>query len=98
LRHDPGNATILALQNQLFWVEQQAAHLVAKEIAANPPKPLMAVISPKEVGGFSGSKHRDVPGGGAPCPSEFLLQREKRTTNPNGPTRDHPSEPHGHIK
>ncbi|KAL3916592.1 MAG: hypothetical protein SGILL_005108 [Bacillariaceae sp.] len=94
LRLNPQDTTVLALQNQLFLAEQQAAHLVAQEIASNPPKALMAVISPKNVGGFSGGRRRapDEEGGGAPCPSDFLLQREKRTTNPNGPTREHPSQ------
>ena len=54
----------------------------------------MAVISPENVGGFTGRKRRGPKdeGGGAPCPSEFLLNREKQTTNPNGPTRHHPSQ------
>lgn len=56
---DGGN--ILALQNQLYMAEQQAAHTVARHIAANPPKTLMAVISPENVGGFSGRK-RAPPG------------------------------------
>jgi hypothetical protein len=83
---------VLALQNQLHWVEQKAAQLVAHQIAMAPPKALMAVISPKNVGGFSGARRRgpDEEGGGAPCPSDFLLRREKRTTNPDGPTRHHP--------
>ena len=75
-------------------VEQEAAHMVAEQIAANPPKTLMAVIQPQKVGGWSGRKRMGPQerGGGAPCPSEFLLKREKRTTNPNGPTRNHPND------
>jgi hypothetical protein len=93
LRQNQEDVTVLALQNQLFLAEQEAAHLVAQQIAEKPPKALMAVISPKNVGGFCGGRRRgpDEEGGGAPCPSEFLLQREKRTTNPNGPTRQHPT-------
>jgi hypothetical protein len=92
LRKNELDINVLALQNQLYWAEQQAAHLVAQQIANAPPKALMAVISPKNVGGFSGARRRgpDEEGGGAPCPSDFLLHREKRTTNPNGPTRQHP--------
>jgi tRNA G18 (ribose-2'-O)-methylase SpoU len=93
LRLNPQDVNVLTLQNQLFLAEQQAAHLVAQQIAENPPKALMAVISPKNVGGFSGGKRRapGEEGGGAPCPSEFLLQRERRTTDPKGPSREHPS-------
>ena len=75
-------------------VEQEAAIMVAERIAADPPKALMAVIQPQKVGGWSGRKRRGPKeeGGGAPCPSEFLLKREKRTTNPDGPTRNHPND------
>lgn len=92
LRKNELDINVLALQNQLYWAEQQAAQLVAHQIAKAPPKALMAVISPKNVGGFQGARRRgpDEEGGGAPCPSDFLLHREKRTTNPNGPTRRHP--------
>ena len=81
----------MALQNQLYLAEQEAAHAVARHIAESPPKALMAIISPENVGGFTGRKRRPE-GGGAPCPSEFLLNREKRTTDPHGPTRQHPSQ------
>lgn len=85
---------ILVLQNHLFLAEQEAANAVAQRIALNPPKALMAVISPQNVGGWSGGKRRapTEEGGGAPCPSEFLLRREKRTTDPHGPTREHPKQ------
>lgn len=82
--NNDGSAAALVqhLQNQLYLVEQEAATLVAREIAKNPPNPLMAVITPQNVGGWSGSKRRgpNDEGGGAPCPSEFLLNREKRST------------------
>ena len=80
--NDGSNALVQYLQNQLYIAEQEAATLVAKEIAQNPPNPLMAVITPQNVGGWSGSKRRgpNEEGGGAPCPSEFLLNREKRST------------------
>jgi hypothetical protein len=85
---------VLALRNQLYLAEEEAAQTVARHIAENPPKALMAVISPENVGGWSGRKRRGPKeeGGGAPCPSEFLLNREKRTTDPHGPTRQHPSQ------
>ena len=94
LREDSPETNILALQNQLYMVEQEAAIMVAERIAADPPKALMAVIQPQKVGGWSGRKRRGPKeeGGGAPCPSEFLLKREKRTTNPDGPTRNHPND------
>eukprot|EP00980_Cylindrotheca_fusiformis_P007060 scaffold1482_cov120-Cylindrotheca_fusiformis.AAC.2 len=94
LRENQVDTNILALQNQLYMVEQEAANVVAQTIAADPPKALMAVISPENVGGWSGRKRRGPKeeGGGAPCPPDFLLKREKRTTNPNGPTRQHPQQ------
>lgn len=84
---------ILVLQNHLYLAEQEAANAVAQRIAMDPPKALMAVISPQNVGGWSGGKRRapNEEGGGAPCPSDFLLRREKRTTDPQGPTREHPN-------
>ena len=77
----------------MYLAEQEAAAIVAKRIAEDPPKALMAVISTQNVGGWSGRKRRgpNEEGGGAPCPPEFLLNREKRTTNPNGPTRQKPA-------
>jgi hypothetical protein len=83
----------LALQNQLYLVEQEAADLIARQIAEDPPKALLAVISPQSVGGWGGGKRRQFgeEGGGAPCPSDFLLQREKRDQDVGGPSRVHPS-------
>jgi hypothetical protein len=87
-----GSGDELVLQTQLHIVEQQAARLMAEHIAANPPKALMAVIQPQEVSGWHGARRRDFgeEGGGAPCPSEFLLKREKRSSAPDGPSRHHP--------
>ena len=85
---------MLALQNQLYYAEQEAAQVVARCIAENPPKPLLAVISPQAVvGATSGGKRWQFgeEGGGAPCPSEFLLRREKRAGDLNGPSRVHPT-------
>ena len=67
----------LVLQNQLHVVEQEAAQLVAQMVSENPPKALMAIISPQRLGAWSGDKPQK-PGGGAPCPSEFLLRKEAR--------------------
>ena len=94
-----GGGEELALQSRLRLVEHQAARVVAEQIAADPPKALMAVISPQSLGGWSGGKRREfgAEGGGAPCPSEFLLQREKRSNhndednNHSGPSRHHPN-------
>ena len=86
---------VLALQNMLYLKEQECATAVAQHIASNPPKVLTAVISPQSVGGFSGGKKRNPVGtGGAPCPSEFLLKKDKRQQPPtkNGPSRQHPSQ------
>jgi hypothetical protein len=52
----------------------------------------MAVISPQNVGGWHGARRREFgeEGGGAPCPPEFLLKREKRPDT-DGPSRVHPT-------
>ena len=72
---------IVVLQTALHLTEQEAADKIAQHIAKNPPAALMAVIRPNAVAGWSGNKRRQPgeEGGGAPCPSEFLLKREKRS-------------------
>mmetsp|Transcript_1679 Transcript_1679/g.2549 ORF Transcript_1679/g.2549 Transcript_1679/m.2549 type:complete len:316 (+) Transcript_1679:52-999(+) len=82
----------LVLQNKLRIAEQQASRLIAAHVADDPPKALMAVIQPQEVAGWNGARRREFgsEGGGAPCPSEFLLKRNKRR-NENGQSRHHPS-------
>lgn len=90
---------IVALQTALHLAEQRAADAVAEAIARNPPAALMAVIRPQRVvAGWNGSKRRafGAEGGGAPCPSEFLLHRQQRAASAsaaseNGPSRVHPS-------
>jgi predicted Abi (CAAX) family protease len=72
----------LVLQNQLHVVEQEAAQLVAQMVSDNPPKALMAIISPQGLGAWSGDKPQK-PGGGAPCPSDFLLRKEARRDKGN---------------
>ncbi len=74
------------LQNALYFTEQQAADKIALEIAKNPPA------------GWQGNKRRQPgeEGGGAPCPSEFLLKRDKRPnrhkTGGGGVSRVHPNQ------
>jgi hypothetical protein len=83
---------IVALQSALHAAELEAGEFVAREIAANPPKSLMAIILPQHVGGWHGGRRRQPgeQGGGAPCPEEFLLNREKRTADTEGASRHHP--------
>jgi hypothetical protein len=84
---------IVALQTALHLAEVEAADVIAEEIAANPPAALMAIIRPAgEVAGWSGNKRRqpNEEGGGAPCPSEFLLNRDKRKGQ--GASRQHPNQ------
>jgi hypothetical protein len=81
LRKNSRDVAILALRHELHRTEIEAANLVAQHIAGNPPDALMAVITPKDMGGFRDRRRGpDEDGGGAPCPSEFLLHRAKRTT------------------
>jgi len=99
LRKNLKDAKVLALRHQLQQTEADAAQLVAREIAQDPPDCLMAVITPKNVGGFS-ERRKGPAGGGAPCPSDFLLHRAKRTeSNKDGATesgreasREHPNQ------
>jgi hypothetical protein len=83
---------VVALQTALHVAEAEATDYIAREIAANPPKALMAIILPHHVGGWSGGRRRQPgeQGGGAPCPEEFLLQRERRTAESEGASRHHP--------
>mmetsp|Transcript_8943 Transcript_8943/g.13759 ORF Transcript_8943/g.13759 Transcript_8943/m.13759 type:complete len:330 (+) Transcript_8943:73-1062(+) len=87
-----GSDNTLVLQNKLLMAEQQASSLIAEHIADNPPKALMALIQPQEVAGWNGARRREfgAEGGGAPCPSEFLLKRDKRHSE-SGQSRHHPS-------
>ena len=81
LRRNVQDITILALRHELHQTEADVARLVANHIAENPPDALMAAITPKDVGGFRDKRRGpDEEGGGAPCPSEFLLHRAKRST------------------
>mmetsp|Transcript_18599 Transcript_18599/g.22323 ORF Transcript_18599/g.22323 Transcript_18599/m.22323 type:complete len:127 (+) Transcript_18599:17-397(+) len=105
LRGSEGGYQKLALQSELHRVEQEASRIVAEQIRENPPKALMAVITPQSIGGWSGPKRRGPhdEGGGAPCPSEFLMNKEDRkNTTPggggggggridDGPSRQHPN-------
>jgi len=98
IRKSNGASTALALQNQLYVVEQEAAQFIAKRIAENPPSVLMAVVAPKAVAAAPGGMKRrgkDEEGGGAPCPPEFLLRRQTRQAGDgekHEASRAHPSE------
>jgi hypothetical protein len=83
----------LALRTALHTTEAHAADEIARQIAEDPPAALMAVIRPQAVAGWNGNKRRQPgeQGGGAPCPSEFLLHREKRQQS-QGPERMHPEQ------
>lgn len=72
----------LVLKDRLYEVEQEAAMLVNQHAMTNPPASLVAAIVPAAssksvVGAWSGSKPFKE-GGGAPCPSDFLLPRQER--------------------
>jgi hypothetical protein len=86
---------VLALRTALHYTEAHAADEIAKQIAEDPhpPSALMAVIRPQAVAGWNGNKRRQPgeQGGGAPCPTEFLLHREKRQQS-EGPERMHPEQ------
>jgi hypothetical protein len=83
---------VAALQAALHEADLEAAEYVAREVAANPPKSLMAIILPRHVGGWHGGRRRQPgeQGGGAPCPEEFLHNRDKRTAATEGASRHHP--------
>ena len=82
---------ILTMQKRLKGLELQATNMIAHESGLNPPRALMAVIDRNLVGGWSGGR-RNEPGGGAPCPSEFVLkeQQRKSQTKRAGPDRRKP--------
>jgi hypothetical protein len=93
---DTVSSDALVLQTQLHLVEQESHRIMAQHIAEDPPKALMAIIQPSNnnensavAGCWQGPK-RNISGGGAPCPSEFLLKREKRQGGTDGPSRQHP--------
>lgn len=82
---------LVSLQTALHLAQDEAALAVAQHVAQDPPASLMAIIQPQAVGGWSGVKRKQPQGGGAPCPSDFLLNRQQRA-NANGPNRVHPNE------
>jgi len=68
---------------RLTQIMQESTNLLLQEIHNNPPRSLMAVIAPNVVGGWTGDSKRNDgigknDGGGAPCPSEFLLRAQDR--------------------
>ncbi|GMH88265.1 hypothetical protein TrST_g6922 [Triparma strigata] len=68
---------ILSMQAQLKSLEFQAGSMIARESEVNPPRALMAVIDRNAVGGWSGGR-RVEPGGGAPCPEDFVKKEGER--------------------
>ena len=78
---------------KLAIVEEQAQSIMASTIAMNPPKALMAIITPDVnnrdgtiLGGWAGQKDafrsEDFKeSGGAPCPKTFVLKQHDRQDN-----------------
>ncbi len=70
---------ILLLQRQLHNTEERATQLLINTLASNPPRALMAIISPNTVGGWLGTKEpSSEDGGGAPCPLESISKRTSK--------------------
>jgi Serine hydrolase (FSH1) len=69
----------VSLQLALYEVECQAEDAIARHIADHPPSSLMAVIRPNMVA--LPNRRHETPLAGAPCPSEFLVARERRRDN-----------------
>mmetsp|Transcript_658 Transcript_658/g.1047 ORF Transcript_658/g.1047 Transcript_658/m.1047 type:complete len:87 (+) Transcript_658:426-686(+) len=81
-------------RKELASLEKEAQSIITSTIAANPPKSLMAIITPDEnkstngsngtiVGGWAGYKDAFRSegfreSGGAPCPKEFVLKTDER--------------------
>lgn len=78
---------------ELAIVQEEAQSIMASVVAENPPKALMAVITPDPskknndggilVGGWDGDKdafrsEEFINSGGAPCPKEFTLKQKER--------------------
>jgi Serine hydrolase (FSH1) len=66
----------VSLQLALYEAECQAEDAIARHIADHPPSSLMAVIRPNMVA--LPNRRHETPLAGAPCPSEFLVARERR--------------------
>jgi hypothetical protein len=66
----------VSLQLALYEAECQTEDAIARHIADHPPSSLMAVIRPNMVA-LPNHRH-ETPLAGAPCPSEFLVARERR--------------------
>lgn len=82
-------AAIERTRAELSFVQEEAQSLMASVVAENPPKALMAVITPDPsrngtlVGGWDGDKDAFrsegfKTSGGAPCPKEFTLKQKER--------------------
>jgi hypothetical protein len=86
LARDDESLEVWVLRSRLFELENSVSILIAQQIAANPPSSLMAVIQPNAIAGFNGNRRLrpGEGGGGAPCPSDFVLHREKRGSASDG--------------
>lgn len=87
--HEEIEALMEEAKMKLAIVEEKAHSIMASTIASNPPKALMAIITPDAssdgtlVGGWAG--HKDAfrsedfkVSGGAPCPKEFVMKQKDR--------------------
>jgi hypothetical protein len=74
---DGNQVDVLSMQRRLCALESESMAMINLESGQNPPRALMAVIDRKEVGGWSGDR-RVEPGGGAPCPSDFVKKVDER--------------------
>lgn len=84
--------SVLLMQSRLKKLELYAGSLIAMESEENPPRALMAVVDRNAVGGWSGGR-RNEPGGGAPCPVDFVKKEKERQEGPERikPTINKPS-------
>ena len=83
---------IESTRQELAVLEQKSIQMINATIAVDPPKALVAVISPDDarggvmVGGWSGDRdafrsQEFKESGGAPCPKDFVLPDSKRLHN-----------------
>ena len=63
--------------DRLSYLSSESNALISSVAKIKQPRALMAVITPKDVRGWTGDK-RVEPGGGAPCPFEFTQGSKER--------------------
>ena len=83
------SADLYKMQKRLGDLELEASRMIANVSGINPPRALMAVIDRTAVAGWSGDR-RVEPGGGAPCPSDFIRKVGERRVNSEGGGREKP--------